>query len=169
MEALKSFAVLLLFVSAACCIYYFLLPGGNVSKTAKKLLAVFFLFCVSAPLFSLWKTGFDPGTWELPEETAAVTADAEPFAAAGEAAVRREAARILDAGASVPYTLRVETHIEDGPRINIQQVTVIFERDFAGRADVIAELTAALGAPVKWEVQNADGAVETSVDETGGG
>ena len=169
METLKSFAVLLLFVSAACCIYYFLLPGGNVSKTAKKVLAAFFLFCVSAPLFSLWKTGFAPDVWDLPEETQAVTAGAEPFASAGEAAVRREAARILDAAGAAPYSLRVETHIEDDLRINIRQVTVIFERDFAGRAEVIADLAAALGAPVEWEVQNADGTVETSVDEAGDG
>ena len=82
METVKQFALLLLFVSAACCIYYFLLPGGSVSATAKKLLSVFFLFCVTVPLFSVLEQGFSLSLLTVPAQTQAVSAEAEPFAAA---------------------------------------------------------------------------------------
>lgn len=165
MEALKGFASLLLFVSAACCIYYFLLPAGNVAKTAKKLLSVFFLACAAAPLFSLLRQDSFLAPAGFPAPTQDVTADAGRFAEAGEQVIKRAAQRVLDAGTNVPYTLVIETHIEEDMRIDIQQVTVLFERDFEGRSALIARLTQTLGAPVRSEVKNAAGADKAPVDE----
>ena len=169
MDALKGFATLLLFVSAACCIYYFLLPAGNVAKTAKKLLSAFFLACAVLPLFSLLR---QDRLWEpasSPEETQTAASNEERFAEAGEQVIRRAAARVLDAGTDVPYELFIETHIGEDMCIDIQQVTVLFARDFAGRTALIARLTQTLGAPVRSEVKNAAGADKEPVDENQNG
>ncbi len=165
MDALKGFATLLLFVSAACCIYYFLLPSGNVAKTAKKLLSVFFLTCAVLPLFSLLRQDrlWEPASTSGETQTAAD--DAGRFAAAGEQVIKRAAARVLDAGTDVPYELIVETNIGEDMRIDIQQVTVLFARDFAERTALTARLTQALGAPVRSEVKHAAGAAEEPVEE----
>ena len=165
MAALKSFALLLLFVSAACGVYYFLLPAGNVAETAKKLLSVFFLACAAAPLFTALRQGGTADLFSFPEETQSVAGGAEAFAAAGEQAVRRMAEGVLDARTDVPYELRVETHIGEDLRIDIQQVTVIFERDFAGRDELTAALTEALGARVRSEVKHAADEAQTPVGE----
>ena len=58
-ENLKSFALMLLFVSAALAVTVFMLPSGRISKTAKSVLTVFiFMFFISFQklLFSEYHT-----------------------------------------------------------------------------------------------------------------
>ena len=141
-----------MFVSAACCIYYYLLPDGNVSDTAKRLLSVFFLACVIAPLFSVVDTVKSLMPFEGAIETQTPTADYGPAAAAGEAAVRGAAEGVIRAHTDEPFRMDVSVHITADGRIDIKRLTVVFEREFAGREKLTAALRETLGEAVETEV-----------------
>ena len=52
MEDIKSWGLLLIFVSMGSLIYCFLLPSGAVSKTAKSVISIVLMSLVFFPLFS---------------------------------------------------------------------------------------------------------------------
>ena len=153
-QALRSAALGLVFVSAACCVYYYLLPNGNVSRTAGRLLSVFFLLCALSPLFSLFEA---PGFFAPAAEQGAAQpqADCRPAAAAWEAALGAAADAVIRARTDVPYEIGFSVHITEDGGIDIERVTVTFEREFAGREALAAALREALGNAVETEVRNA--------------
>lgn len=155
-EKLKTFSLLLVFVSAAGCVYYFLLPSGNISKTAKRILSVFLLSAAVFPLFSLFSS---TGTGSLPfaEPAATAAADTEPLLRETEAALRREAERIVRNYTETPCEIRAEIHITEDYGINLERLTVTFERDFPEREAATADLGAVFGAALKTEVKDGDG------------
>lgn len=154
MQTLKVAALGLVFVSAACCIYYYLLPEGGVSRTARRILSVFFLACVLSPLFSVFNALGSFASFSLPEETGTLQTNPGPLAAAGEAAVREAAEALIRAKTDVPFEIRISVHITETGGIDIERLHVRFEREFNGREDLAAALREALGCPVETEVEN---------------
>ncbi len=153
-EALRSAALGVLFVSAACCVYYYLLPDGKISGTAKRVLAVFFLASVLSPLFSLLNGGAVFSFGDVTTETQAPAA-LGPLVAAAEAAFRAAADETIRAYTDVGYEIRIVSHITADNCIDMEQMTVIFEREFDGREKLAAALRESLGAAVETEVRDA--------------
>lgn len=56
MENIRSWALMLIFISAGSLIYCFLLPSGNVSKTAKSVISLVVLSSVCLPVFGAFSS-----------------------------------------------------------------------------------------------------------------
>lgn len=151
------------------CVYTILLPNGVPARTAKRVLAVLFLFSVVAPLFSVVDDLLLPDLTAFSEQSAVSDSPdlASVYAGAGADAIRREAEKKLCAQTDIPFRIEVSSHIEDQTNIYIDRITVIFARDFQARSSVCSAAAEALGIPVVSEVMRSDGTPENG-DFTGG-
>ena len=119
MDKLKSFALMLLFVSAALAAVTFLLPSGRISKSAKAVFSVFMTLCVVAPLFALLDifSGF-----EAPD----ITENGSGFAAAAEEKIKDALGAEIDRRTDIPYNISLNTDIGGDFVINIESVRISF-------------------------------------------
>ena len=143
MEALKNFALMLVFLSAAGLIYYFLLPSGKVSQTAKSVLSVFFLLAVVTPLFSLSDAlapafSFEAGYSEQTDFD-------EPYLDAAKAAIIQLIGGTVREYTDEAYEVSVEAHIGADRSIEIEQVNILFDAEPPDRGALTAALQSALG------------------------
>ena len=143
MEQIRSFALMLVFCAAAGLIYYLLLPAGKVSDTAKSVFSAVLLLAVLTPLFSF--AGMQlPASTAAPPETDAYDADILL------AAVRQQIEKTLEAVVrqftDQPYETELTMHITEDNGINIEQIRLVFDSDFAEREPLMQALTQALGA-----------------------
>lgn len=124
MENLKSWGILLLFISAGSLIYCFLLPSGGISKTAKAVLSVCVLSCVCFPLFGVFssftdgKISFSPVVQIEDYEDIYITS----ARASAEALVKE----IIRKYTTVPYKTEIFIDKTDDGSINIEYVGITF-------------------------------------------
>ena len=129
MDKLKSFALMLLFVSAALAAVTFLLPSGRISKSAKAVFSVFMTLCVVAPLFGVIGKNGDPRAlldifsgFEAPD----ITENGSRFAAAAEEKIKNALGAEIDRRTDIPYNISLNTDIGGDFVINIESVRISF-------------------------------------------
>ena len=142
MDKLKSFALMLLFVSAALAAVTFLLPSGRISKSAKAVFSVFMTLCVVAPLFGVIGNG-DPRAlldifsgFEAPD----ITENGSGFAAAAEEKIKDALGAEIDRRTDIPYNISLNTDIGGDFVINIESVRI----SFSERPEKLDEIAFAL-------------------------
>ncbi len=143
-EFLRSFVLLLIFLSVVGGIYLFLLPEGGLSETAAAVLSAVTLVCALSPLFGLARRlqgaelSFSPSV-----ETRA--ADPALLEDAGRETVERVIGDALRQSTDVHYRTELTVHIGEDYGIDIQRVRLVFARRFPEEAEAAAALRAALG------------------------
>ena len=149
-ELLRSFVLLLVFLSVTGGIYLYLLPEGGLSETAASVLSAVTLVCVLSPLFGLAQRlkGFD-FSFALPAETAAT--DPAPLEAAARETAERLIGETVRRYTDEPYRVELTVHTDADYRIDIQRVRLVFERRFPELTDLAYALRTALGADPEFE------------------
>lgn len=143
MEELKSWGLLLLFVSIGSLIYCFLLPGGAVSKTAKAVISIALMSLVFSPLFSVAGNisgySFDfPDSYESEDYSYYVKEQAR---LATEAVIGDTVRKFT----SVPYKTEIFININADNSIDIEYVGITFSAKPQHEKELIDALSEALG------------------------
>lgn len=138
MENLKSWGLMLLYISAGCLIYFFLLPSGNISKSARSIIGIIVMSVVCMPLFSVSsvlesiKTDFSQPPGIINPEGVIIEATEKEINVLIE--------DILKNYTDISYKTEIIIDIDEEYGINIEQITVYFSR----RPENIRELRLAL-------------------------
>lgn len=138
MDGIKSWGMLLLFISAGCFIYYFLLPSGNISKTARSILGITVLSVVCIPVFSVtdFLGNFDP---EFGEPPAMISPD-DYLRTEAENEINRIIENTVKNFTDISYKTEISIDINEETGINIEQIRVLFEK----RPEKLREIKEAL-------------------------
>lgn len=155
MEDLKSWGLLLLFVSAGSLIYCFLLPSGSVSKMAKSVISIAFVCVAFMPLTSLAQliTDTDFSFSEvLPSE------DFRPYV---EQSARQETEKIISGCVrkytSVPYETEIFINIGEDLGIRIEYIRLVFSAKPQFEDDIVQAIYSQLGIIPDVRVEMASG------------
>ncbi len=156
-EKLKSFALMLLFVSAALAVTVFMLPSGRISKTAKSVLSVFMVFCVIAPVFGIiGKNG-------VGRELADIFSGYSPPESSDNGEIMAEQAReqvaaalteIIKNKTEIPFDISLDIDIGDDFIIDIKRVTVFFYSRPENLGDIAFTLEKELGFMPEFKVDD---------------
>lgn len=138
MENLKSWGMLLLFISSGCLIYYFLLPSGGVSKTARSVLGITVMSLVCLPLFSVtdYLENMDFSFSEPPDM---VTPDIF-LVKSCENEINAVIDETVKKFTDISYKTVISIDITDDNSINIEHIKVVFKE----RPDKLREIKEAL-------------------------
>lgn len=138
MDGIKSWGLLLLFISAGCFIYYFLLPSGNISKTARSILGITVMSVVCIPIFSV--TDFlgkvEPQFGEPP----AMISPEDYLRTETENEINRIIGDTVKKFTDISYKTEINIDINEETGINIEQISVFFEK----RPETLREIKEAL-------------------------
>lgn len=152
MEELKSWGLLLLYISAGSLIYCFLLPSGGVSKTAKSVISLCVTVSLALPLFnSLGKLKGIDFTFEVPTE---IRKYDDFVMLSAENAIEELIKENVLKFTNVPYkTDIIIDKVEDGS-INIGYVGLIFSSKPLREDELREALFQVLGVPVNISVES---------------
>lgn len=143
MDDIKSWGLILVFVSAGCMIYYFLLPSGSVSKTAKAVLSSLVFGVICMPLFSVIISVPDM-SFEFSSAP-----DMEDFDGFVLSQARKATESIIEECikkyTDEEYKTEIFIDISDDSFINISKVNIIFQVRPAHEKDIRQELYDKLG------------------------
>ena len=125
MEELKSWGLLLLFLSAGSLIYCFLLPSGAVSKAAKAVISVVLMSLVFIPMFSAF------GNMRAEDFMLSGEYETENYDYFLEESVRSAAEEVIRTTVrkftQVPYKTEIFINKTEEGSINIEYVGITFE------------------------------------------
>ncbi len=124
MENLKSWGILLLFVSAGSLVYCFILPSGSISKTAKSVLSVCVLSCVCFPLFGVFSafTDYEINFSSVPD----IKEYDDIYIDSVRTAAQELIEEIIRKYTFVPYKTEIFIDKTDDGSINIEYVGITF-------------------------------------------
>lgn len=155
MEELKSWGLLLLFLSAGSLIYCFLLPSGSVSKTAKAVISVALMSLIFMPLFSVFSS-FGTEDFGLSGEY-----ETEDYVGFLEESVRTAAEEVIKNTVrkftTVPYKTEIFINKTAEGNINIEYVGITFSAVPQYREKLSDALYEALGIIPDIRVELTDG------------
>ena len=143
MDKVKSFALMLLFVSVALAVATFLLPSGQISKTAKAVMSVFMIFCVASPVFGvIGKNGDGRELLGIFSGFAApdITENADVFAEEAAEKIKETLGLQIKKFTDISYNISVFADIGEDYVINIERVRISFDV----RPDNLEEIAFAL-------------------------
>lgn len=143
MEEIKSFGLMLLFVSAGSLIYCFLLPSGAVSKTAKSVISILLMSLVFLPLFSVFGS---VSTEDFGLSGSYKTEDYNSYLEESVKAVTRDVIKeTVVKFTNVPYKTEIFVNKSEEGNINIEYVGITFSAKPQFEKEMTEALTAALG------------------------
>ncbi len=155
MDKIKSFALMLLFVSAALAAVTFLLPSGHISKSAKAALSVFMTLCVVAPVFGVIGKNSDARAlldifsgFDAPD----VAENADAFAKAAEEKITDALDAKITRLTDIPYNISLNTDIGEDFVINIERVRIQFSERPENLDEIAFALEKELGFMPEFEV-----------------
>ena len=153
-ENIKSWALLLLFVSVGGYIYYYLLPSSSVSDTAKAVLCVFSLSAVCVPLFGAFSDInadiFDFESYSTMNEEDAL----EFYAETARKTIEEKTLETVRQYTAVEYKLETDINISEDYSINIEYIRLIFEKEIGDTYDLSRALEEVFGFIPEITVQN---------------
>lgn len=124
MEEIKSWGLLMLFVSAGSLIYCFLLPSGAVSRAAKSVISIVLVCTLLSPVLKIYEA-FSGAQFSFSEPPA--TSD---YGSVIEDSAKAEIEKIISdcvrQFTSVPYETEIFINIGEDYGINIEYVRLIF-------------------------------------------
>lgn len=127
-ERLKTWALCLVFIALASFIYYYLLPSGKVSQTAKTVISLVTVLAVCVPLFGFFEKG---STVFSDFSFSAETEIFEPYsyyAHITETTVNDKVSLLVRQHTDIPFFIETQINISSDNCIDIEQVTVVFEK-----------------------------------------
>ena len=152
MDALRQFALFLLFSAVVMGAVTFVLPHGRLTETAKSVLTVTVFFAVLQflPAFRL----------RLPVPASAGGYDADDFSAAAEVAgaaaerlMNGVLAERLRTVTNAPYTASFALHIDGDMRIDLQRLEIVFPSGGADAENVETAVRELFGEAVEVKIE----------------
>ena len=124
MEEIKSWGLLMLFVSAGSLIYCFLLPSGAVSRAAKSVISIVLVCTLLSPVLKIYDA-FSGAQFSFSEPPTA-----SDYSSIIEDSARSEIEKIISDSVrqftSVPYETEIFINIGEDYGINIEYVRLTF-------------------------------------------
>lgn len=143
MEDIKSWGLLMIFLSVGSLIYCFLLPSGSVSRLSKGVISIVVISAVFMPLFSVFEglSGVSFSFSSPPETENVYDFLEEEGRKAAEEIIKNTVRKYT----AVPYETEIFINKEENGSININYVGITFSAAPQYEKALCEELTEALG------------------------
>lgn len=117
-----------MFIALASFIYYYLLPSGKVSDTAKTVISLVSILAICVPLFGFFEKGSDFfSDFSFAEETELFEPESY-YAEITAKTVEQKVSLITREHTDIPFFVETQINISQDNCIDIEQVTVVFEK-----------------------------------------
>lgn len=157
---------MLVFIALASFIYYYLLPSGHISDTAKSVLSVLTVAAVCVPVFVFFN-GDEPFFYGFSSNGEAEPY--EPYSYYADIAVKtadEKVSLIVRRYTDASFFVDVDVNISEDMCIDIEQVSVIFEKKPDGLPELSQEIQNELGIAPHFVLKETDDDKETDPRKT---
>ena len=155
MEDIKSWGLLMVFLSVGSLIYCFLIPSGASSRLSRGIVSLVVIMASFMPVFSVFGslTGTE-FTFSSPPETADYS---DYFEQQAKKAVEEIIKPVIRKYTVVPYETEIFINKDDTGSINIEYIAITFSAKPLSEKELTDELVEALGIIPDIRVEYTDG------------
>ena len=155
MEDIKSWGLLMVFLSVGSLVYCFLIPSGATSRLSKGIVSIVVIMASFMPVFSAFSslTG-EKITFSSPPEAADYS---EYFEQEAKNAVEEIIKTVIRKYTVVPYETEIFINKADADSINIEYIAITFSAKPLSENELTEELIDTLGIIPDIRVEYTDG------------